>query len=124
MLKPRFSAVAEAFSRVVGKGDDRGAALCVYHRGVPVVDIWAGTADVKTRRPWNENTIAPVTGATKELLAVAVLLLVQDGTLSLGTPVYVPNHVRLHRRRGCQRQAAGGTGVRRSPVTTDPERTG
>lgn len=65
MLKPRFSAVAEAFSRVVGKGDDRGAALCVYHRGVPVVDTWAGTADVKTRRPWNENTIAPVTGATK-----------------------------------------------------------
>lgn len=87
MLEPRFSAVAEAFSRVVGKGDDRGAALCVYHRGVPVVDIWAGTADVKTRRPWNENTIAPITGATKGLLAVAVLLLVEDGTLSLDTPV-------------------------------------
>ncbi|MEV5897552.1 hypothetical protein [Nonomuraea fuscirosea] len=51
MLEPRFSAVAEAFSHIVGKGDDRGAALCVYHWGIHVVDIWAGTADVKTRRP-------------------------------------------------------------------------
>ncbi|MEV5897551.1 serine hydrolase domain-containing protein [Nonomuraea fuscirosea] len=31
--------------------------------------------------------MAPITGATKGLLAVAVLLLVQDGTLGLDTPV-------------------------------------
>ncbi|MFC5827630.1 serine hydrolase domain-containing protein [Nonomuraea insulae] len=87
MLEPRFSAVGEAFEQIIGKGHDRGAALCVYHRGVPVVDIWAGTADIKTRRPWDADTIAPITGATKGLLAIAVLLLLQDGTLSLDTPV-------------------------------------
>ncbi|MET7336090.1 serine hydrolase domain-containing protein [Nonomuraea sp. NPDC005650] len=87
MLEPRFSAVAEAFTQIIGKGADRGAALCVYHRGVPVVDIWAGTADVRTRRPWDARTIAPITGATKGLLAVAVLSLVEDGTLGLDTPV-------------------------------------
>ncbi|MEV6149609.1 hypothetical protein AB0L53_04640 [Nonomuraea sp. NPDC052129] len=26
MLEPRFSTVAEAFSHIIGKGDDRGAA--------------------------------------------------------------------------------------------------
>lgn len=87
MLEPRSSTVAEAFSQVVGEGDDRGAALCVYHRGVPVVDIWAGTSDVGTRKPWDENTIAPITGATKGLPTVAVLLLIQDGALGLDTPV-------------------------------------
>ncbi|MEU8393753.1 serine hydrolase domain-containing protein [Nonomuraea sp. NPDC048892] len=87
MLEPRFSAVAEVFEQIVGKGTDRGAALCVYHRGIPVIDIWAGTADVKTRRPWAADTIAPITGATKGLLTVAVLSLVQDGVLHLDTPV-------------------------------------
>ncbi|MFG1682883.1 serine hydrolase domain-containing protein [Nonomuraea sp. NPDC049269] len=87
MLEPRFAAVAETFGQIIGKGADRGAALCVYHRGTPVVDIWAGTADVRTRRPWGADTITPITGATKGLLTVAVLLLVQDGTLELDTPV-------------------------------------
>lgn len=87
MLEPRFSAVAEVFAQVVGKGQDRGAALCVYHRGVPVVDLWAGTADLKTRRPWAADMLVPITGATKGLLAIAVLLAVQQGTLRLDMPV-------------------------------------
>lgn len=87
MWESRFSGVAEAFARVVGDGRDRGAALCVYHRGVPVVDLWAGIADLKKRRPWGRDTIVPITGATKGMLAVAVLLLVADGTLGLDTPV-------------------------------------
>jgi CubicO group peptidase (beta-lactamase class C family) len=44
-------------------------------------------ADVRTRRPWDKDTIAPITGASKGLLGVAVLLLVGDGTLRLDSPV-------------------------------------
>ena len=43
-VKPEFTAVADAFYRTLPEGQKAGgAALCVYYRGQPVVDIWAGS---------------------------------------------------------------------------------
>ena len=53
-----FEAVAAAFEQNLTLGRDVGASCCVYHRGRPVVDIWAGMADSETGRVWEQDTVA------------------------------------------------------------------
>lgn len=82
-----WEAVREAFAANFSSGDDSGAACAVYRGGVPVVDVWAGFADVAEGRWWDEDTIALTFSATKGLTAACVLLLVERGQLDLDVPV-------------------------------------
>ena len=43
--EPGYEAVADAFRANFTDHGDIGAAVCVYHRGRPVVDLWGGDAD-------------------------------------------------------------------------------
>ena len=56
-VEPGFEPVAEAFAANFTDHDDIGAAVCVYHRGRPVVDLWGGLADREAGRPWERDTI-------------------------------------------------------------------
>jgi CubicO group peptidase (beta-lactamase class C family) len=82
-----WGAVADAFSANFERYDDVGAACAVYHRGRAVVDLWGGTADVKTGRPWRAETIACMNSATKGATVVCALLLAQRGALDLDAPI-------------------------------------
>lgn len=84
---PRWSRVAEVFRRNLAEGREVGAAVCVLHRGQPVVDLWGGTADPATGRPWDSTTVGYLASATKALAAVALLLLVDQGLVDLDAPV-------------------------------------
>ncbi|MEV8517071.1 serine hydrolase domain-containing protein [Dactylosporangium sp. NPDC051484] len=64
-----------------------GAAVCVYHHGRPVVDVWAGLADPDVSRPWRRDTLQVVFSATKGVVAACAHLLVQRGDLDLDAPV-------------------------------------
>ncbi|KUO13655.1 esterase [Streptomyces sp. DSM 15324] len=86
-VAPGFEPVREAFAANFERHDDIGAAVCVYHRGRPVVDLWAGTADPDTGRPWTRDTLQLVYSATKGATATAAHLLVQRGELDLDAPV-------------------------------------
>ncbi|GGP96300.1 hypothetical protein GCM10010215_22620 [Streptomyces virginiae] len=66
---------------------DIGAAVCVYWRGRPVVDLWGGLADPETGRPWRRDTLQLVYSATKGATATAAHMLVEHGLLDLDAPV-------------------------------------
>lgn len=78
-----FEPVREAFAA----NDEVGAAVCVYHGGEPVVDLWRGVADPATGRAWRRDTLQVVYSATKGATAACAHLLVQRGRLDLDAPV-------------------------------------
>jgi CubicO group peptidase (beta-lactamase class C family) len=77
--EPEFSGVAEALRRQVRRSG-RGAAVCVYHRGRKVVDLWAGSRD-EEGRPWRADTLAMSFSTTKGVVATALHVLVDRGLL-------------------------------------------
>ena len=56
-IHPDFRAV-EATLRSLLKNYPGGAAVCVYHRGVCVADLWGGVRD-RDGAPWQRDTMAP-----------------------------------------------------------------
>jgi CubicO group peptidase (beta-lactamase class C family) len=58
-----------------------GAAICVYHRGESVVDIWGGERDA-AGRPWLSDTMAPSFSTTKGVAATLLHIFVDRGRLS------------------------------------------
>ncbi|MFI2204734.1 serine hydrolase domain-containing protein [Streptomyces sp. NPDC020192] len=82
-----FEPVWEAFAANFNRHADIGAALCVYHDGRPVVDLWGGLADPNASGPWVRDTLQLVYSATKGATATAVHLLAQRGELDVDAPV-------------------------------------
>jgi CubicO group peptidase (beta-lactamase class C family) len=79
--------VADAFADNFVRQGDVGAACAIYHRGIPVIDVWGGTADAHTGRPWLADTIACMNSATKGATTICALLLAQRELLDLDAPV-------------------------------------
>ncbi|MFF0380029.1 serine hydrolase domain-containing protein [Actinoplanes missouriensis] len=79
--------MARAFESNFAAGAEHGAAVCVYHRGVPVVDLWGGWADEAGTDPWRPDTLGVLASPTKALVTGAALLLVERGLLGLDTPM-------------------------------------
>ena len=87
MVDPAFGAVRDAFEANFAEHGDIGAAVCVYHRGRPVVDLWGGLADRDAGRAWERDTLQLVFSATKGIAATCVHLLAERGVLDLDAPV-------------------------------------
>lgn len=85
--EPGFGRVAEAFLENFTDRGDLGAGCAVFVDGRKVVDLWAGVADGRTGRPWQEETASVLFSATKGIVALCAHLLVQDGSLDLDVPV-------------------------------------
>ena len=82
-----FEEVAEAFADSFTGSPQMGAALAVRVDGQPVVDVWAGTADARTGRAWDEDTVSVVFSCTKGLVSILAARLVQEGRLDYDAPV-------------------------------------
>ncbi len=74
-VNKKFRSAEQAFRNNFIVDDEIGAALCVYHRGRKVVDLWGGLQNVENNTPWGENTVSPMFSATKGVAAIAFLLL-------------------------------------------------
>lgn len=79
--------VADAFRANFDERGELGASCCVYVDGRPVVDLWAGTADAATGRPWDEETVAIVFSTTKGITAICAHMLAERNLLDLDAPV-------------------------------------
>jgi CubicO group peptidase (beta-lactamase class C family) len=77
-----FGAVADAFERNFAEHDELGAAFSLYVGGEMKADLWAGVADKRTGRPWEQNTLQLVFSTTKGAAAICVARLVEAGTVS------------------------------------------
>src|SRR3954468_6397249 len=82
-----WGAVADAFRSNFARDLELGAACCVYADGHPVVDLWGGTADRRTGRPWDRETVAVVFSTTKGATAICAHMLVERGQLDLDAAV-------------------------------------
>ncbi len=83
----RFGRVADVFRDNFTSGGEVGAAVTVYVRGRKVVDLYGGSADTRTGRPWDAHTPVVVFSCTKGILAICAYLLAQQGRLDLDAPV-------------------------------------
>lgn len=86
-VAPGWEPLADTLRSSLAGGQDLGAAVAVYLDGAPVVDIWGGTADERTGRPWRRRTTACVFSTTKGVTALCAHLLVERGLLDLDVPV-------------------------------------
>lgn len=71
----------------LASGEELGAAITVDLDGETVVDLWGGSADVARTRPWERDTIVNVWSTTKEVTALAMLMLVDRGLIDVDAPV-------------------------------------
>ena len=86
-VHPRFEAVRDAFLRNFTVHGDTGAALCVYHEGRRVVDLWGGWSSPGQLRPYGRDTLQLVFSSTKGATALCALLLAERGLLDIDAPV-------------------------------------
>lgn len=69
-----------------------GCALAVSHKGKPVFEHYEGIADKESGRPVDENTLFRMFSNTKNVTAVAALILYERGEFLLNDPLekYLP----------------------------------
>jgi CubicO group peptidase (beta-lactamase class C family) len=82
-----FEPVRDAFVRNFEKGKELGAALCVFHQGEKVVDLWGGIRNASTGEPWEEDTMVLVYSTTKGLAGLAMALAHSRGLYAYDEPV-------------------------------------
>ncbi|MCW3492685.1 serine hydrolase domain-containing protein [Microbacterium sp. SSM24] len=75
-----FEGVADAMAALAAESSDYSAQFCAYHRGVPVVDIWAGSDAGPDR-------IHGVFSVTKGMAGACIAILVDRGLIDLDAPV-------------------------------------
>ena len=85
-VAPGFEPLAQVFDTLCA-ANPQGAALAVFHRGQPVVNIWAGARDKAGTEAWQADTRVNIFSAGKPVVAAAVLALVAGGQLQLDAPV-------------------------------------
>ncbi len=86
VVEPMFLSVADRFVRQIPNNGRSGGALCVYFRGVPVIDIWAGCKD-HGGAPWQKDTLVNCFSTTKGVASTLIHVLAENGMLDYDAPV-------------------------------------
>src|SRR6202163_3006989 len=84
--------VGDYIRNEIATGKIPGAILLIQQHGQPVYFENFGVRDVVTRLPMTADTIFRLYSMSKPITSVAVMMLVEEGRLSLGDPVskYIP----------------------------------
>lgn len=85
-VHPDFWGVARAFTRILPRSGVGGAAVCVYHHGEKVVDLWAGSRN-EAGAPWEPETVALSYSTTKGVAATLLHILADRGLVDYEAPV-------------------------------------
>ena len=83
----RFAPVREALAENFASRDEIGSAVCVYHQGEKVVDLWGGHMDAARTRPWRADTLCLMYSIAKSMCALSVHMLADQGRVDLEAPV-------------------------------------
>jgi len=84
---PQFERVAGEFVRNFQERDEVGASVSIIIEGEKVVDLWGGSTDPASNKPWVEDTITHVWSATKGATSLCAHMLIERGLLDLEAPV-------------------------------------
>lgn len=85
-VHPDYADVAAALIRQIPRDGRSGSAVCVYHGGESVVDIWGGARD-PAGDPWLQETTAPSFSTTKGVVSTLLHILVEQGRADYDEPV-------------------------------------
>src|SRR3954468_5945174 len=77
-----FEPVQDAFAENFARRHELGGACCAFRRGEPIVDIWGGLRNKRTREPWQADTMVLVYSATKGLAAMTLAIAHSRGWLN------------------------------------------
>jgi len=83
----RFAPMRAAFVTNFEKGLEIGASLAMTYRGKLVLDLWSGHADPQRSRAWEGDTIVHVASTSKIPLVIALLMVVDRGSIDLDATV-------------------------------------
>jgi CubicO group peptidase (beta-lactamase class C family) len=83
----KFAAVRDALAGNFAERGEIGSAVCVYHRGSKVVDLWGGHMDAARHVPWQDDTLSIIYSISKSMCALCVHILADRGELDLEAPV-------------------------------------
>ena len=78
-IQPGFEEVRDALEASLQRGG--GGAVCVYHHGMKVVDIWGGTKD-RNKSPWESDTMAMSFSTSKGVVSTLLHQLVDRGLMN------------------------------------------
>jgi CubicO group peptidase (beta-lactamase class C family) len=84
---PAFAAVREALERNFTDHGEIGSAVCIYHQGQKVVDLWGGHQDAAGAIPWREDTMCIFYSIAKSICALSVHMVADRGLVDLDAPV-------------------------------------
>jgi CubicO group peptidase (beta-lactamase class C family) len=87
MFEPGFEPVRDVFLASFQQGNEIGAAVSVYLRGKPVVDLAAGLRDPRSGETYSSDTLQPIFSATKGITELAANMLADRGRLDFDIPV-------------------------------------
>lgn len=82
---PALKSVVQCFQNQLTKAGG-GAALCVYHHGEPLIDIWSGTRNV-AQDPWLKDTCAVSFSTSKGVLSTLLHIILDEAHLDYETQV-------------------------------------
>ena len=85
-IHPDYAEVASSLRRAIPRTGQGGAAVCVYHRGRCVVDLWGGTRDGEGN-PWCEDTVCLSFSTTKGVASTLLHILVDQGRAAYDDPI-------------------------------------
>jgi CubicO group peptidase (beta-lactamase class C family) len=90
--RARLDRISDFFSREVAGGKIPGAIVSIRRHGRPVYFKSFGVRDVTTGAPMTSDTIFRLYSMSKPITAVAAMMLVEEGKLSLSDPLsqYIP----------------------------------
>jgi CubicO group peptidase (beta-lactamase class C family) len=85
-IHPAFARVAAVFRRILPHKGPGGAAVCVYHKGEKVVDVWGGTRN-DAGSPWQEDTLSLSFSTTKGVASTLLHIHADRGLIDYDAPV-------------------------------------
>ncbi|MFT5333820.1 MAG: CubicO group peptidase (beta-lactamase class C family), partial [Halioglobus sp.] len=86
LLHPDFAPVEAALRKQLASYRGGGAAVCVYHRGECVVDLWGGHTD-EAGSLWQKDTMAPSFSTSKGVCSTLLHIFADRGLIDYDAPV-------------------------------------
>jgi CubicO group peptidase (beta-lactamase class C family) len=83
----RLSQISARMKTFVDRGEIPGAVTLVLHNGTIVHHEAVGWQDIERKRPMRSDTIFQIMSMTKPITGVAIMMLAEEGRLTLSDPV-------------------------------------
>ena len=105
----RLHRISQMIERRIAAGDLAGAVTIVARKGKVAHHVALGVMDLQSKQPMTPGSMFRIASMTKPVIGVAIMMLVEEGTLHLNDPVarYIPE---FRDMKVAVAQPAGGRG--------------